>query len=188
MINEERRSFLRWAIYGLSALFSAILGIPALFYLADPRNRPAAQRGYRTVQGVKFSELRDGEPLQGVLRDIRRDAWTLHPNDVIGRVWVVKRGNDLKAYTTICPHLGCSINLDPPGPNRGFTCPCHGGKFHLDGSLDVNVPQNPAPRGMDDLACRRERDPSDPDPNNRNLIQVIYQNFKQGEHEKMLKT
>src|SRR6266849_6662574 len=104
MINE-RRSFLRWAIYGLSALFSAVLGIPALFCLIDARNRPAARRGFRVVQGVKLTDLNDGKPRQGVIRDIRHDAWTLHPNDVIGRVWVVKRGNDLKAYTTICPHL-----------------------------------------------------------------------------------
>jgi Rieske Fe-S protein len=181
-MNEERRSFLRWAIYGLSALFSAVLGIPAVLYGVDARNRAAPRRGYRNVEGVSLDDLRrlpPHRPVQGVIRDVRRDAWSLS-EDVIGRVWVMKTpSNDFQAFTTICPHLGCSINLDPPGVNGnppGFTCPCHGGKFHIDGSLNVNVPQNPAPRGMDLLDSRV--DPADP-----NVLQVVYQNFYQGKHE-----
>src|SRR5437667_5980025 len=145
MINPERRSFLRWAIYGLSALFSAVLGLPALAYLADARNRPAPRRGYRKVEGVNLNELRAQPPempRQGVIRDLRRDAWTLS-EDVVGRVWVIKTPqNEFKAFTTICPHLGCSINLNLPAANGrpdGFTCPCHGGKFHINGDLNVNV-------------------------------------------------
>src|SRR5262249_38862446 len=110
MANEERRSFLRWAIHGLGAIFAVGLGLPALAYLSDARNRPAPNRGFRPVQGIKLNELVIDEPRQGVIRDIRTDAWTLHPNDVVGRVWVVKSGqaaNDLKVFTTICPHLGC---------------------------------------------------------------------------------
>ena len=50
MANEERRSFLRWAIHGMGALFAAILGIPALAYLADARHRKAQDRSFRPVQ------------------------------------------------------------------------------------------------------------------------------------------
>jgi Rieske Fe-S protein len=185
MIHEERRSFLRWAIYGLSALFSAVLGIPAVLYGIDARNRPAPQRGYRKVEGVNLDDLRaqpPNRPVQGVIRDIRRDAWTLS-EDIVGRVWVMKTpANDFQVFTTICPHLGCSINLDPPpaanGQPPGYTCPCHGGKFHIDGSLDVNVPQNPAPRGMDPLDSRV--DPADP-----NVLQVVYKNFYPAKHERV---
>jgi menaquinol-cytochrome c reductase iron-sulfur subunit len=186
MINEERRSFLRWAIYGLSALFSAVLGVPAVAYLADARNRPAPNRGFRKVEGVSLKELRlrpPNTPMQGVIRDVRRDAWTLSEG-IIGRVWVWKTpDNKFEVFTTICPHLGCSINLDPPGSDgksHGFTCPCHGGKFHVDGKLNTDVPQNPAPRGMDALQCRV--DPADPD-----VLQVVYQNFYQGRHDQVVK-
>jgi Rieske Fe-S protein len=181
MVNEERRSFLRWAIHGMGAVFAAVLGLPALAYLVDARNRPAPNREFRTAQGIKLNELEVGVPRQGVIRDIRRDAWTLHPNDIIGRVWAVKLPtNEIKVFTTICPHLGCSINLDPP-PNTSFTCPCHGGKFHLDGSLDTSVPNNPAPRGMDTLEWRA-------DPDDHDLLQVKYMDFRQGEHDKIPKT
>jgi Rieske Fe-S protein len=59
--------------------------------------------------------------------------------------------------------------------NRLFICPCHGGTFDIH-CQRVERPgfTNPAPRGMDRLECRR--DPADPD-----LIQVRYENFRQGE-------
>ena len=180
MVSEERRSFLRWAVHGLGALFAAILGIPALAYLADGRNRAAPKRDFRKVEGVNLDALPPGQPIQGVIRGVRRDAWNIS-EDVIGRVWVVKLpAGDIKVFTTICPHLGCSINADSPAQN-GFTCPCHGGKFRADGSLDTQVAQNPAPRGMDVLEWRRNS--TDP-----TILEVKYQNFYQGRHEQEPKT
>src|SRR5262245_54934204 len=136
MAEENRRSFLKWAIHGMGALFAAILGIPAIAYLIDARNRPPRQSGFRPVDGIKLTELEIGVPRQGVIRDVRRDAWTLHPNDVIGRVWVIKDGaapDALHVFTTICPHLGCSINANADS-RSGFTCPCHGAEFTLAGA------------------------------------------------------
>ena len=184
MVNKERRSFLRFAIHSLGALFGVVLGILAACYLIDSRNRPAPQRGFRPVRGVRLDDLRKDVPEQGVIRDIRHDAWTLHPNDVIGRVWVVKTGADdasIRVLTTICPHLGCFVNANPPSSGPGFTCPCHSGKFNIDGSLNLAAGRNPAPRGMDTLEWQR-------DPADRNLLLVKYQNFMQGEREPVLKT
>jgi len=184
MATEERRSFLRWAIYGMGALFAAMLGFPALAFLGDARHRPAPNRGFRPVAGINLDDLKMDEPVQGTIRDIRTDAWTVHLDDVIGRVWVVKTGPqpiDLKVFSTICPHLGCSINKDPGDPCPGFTCPCHGGKFNLNGSLNEAVANNPAPRGMDSLDAHA-------DPNDPKILLVKYQNFVQGEHEKIAKS
>ncbi len=175
--NLGRRSFLRWATHGLGALFGAILGLPALAYLIDARNRPAPTGEFKTV--ARLGELEINVPKQVVIHDIRRDAWTLHPSDVVGRVWLIRRDRDhVDAYTTICPHLGCSINFqDGKDPkDRHFVCPCHGGTFHL--SCE-RVPEhqlgrsNPAPRGMDKLETRL-------DPANPELLQVKYRNFIQG--------
>jgi Rieske Fe-S protein len=167
----ERRSFLKWATHGLATLFGAILGIPAVAYLIDARNRKASEGDFKTV--ARLSDLPTGVPTQVVIRDIRCDAWTLHPNDVIGRVWLIRRDNDqVDAFTTVCPHLGCSINFVKD--SNLFVCPCHNGTFELNGQRKENTAAtNPAPRGMDRLEWRR--DPGDPE-----LIQVKYQNFKQG--------
>jgi menaquinol-cytochrome c reductase iron-sulfur subunit len=183
MADHDRRSLLRWAVHGMSALVGAILGIPAIAYLIDARNRPPRESGFRQVQGIHLTELTQDRPQQGTIYDVRRDAWTLHPNDVIGRVWVQKFGDgpdQLRVFTTICPHLGCSINRNADA-STGFTCPCHNAQFTPDGER-VERPgfTNPAPRTMDSLEW--QRDPADPD-----ILLVRYQNFYQGRHEKVPK-
>ncbi len=169
--STDRRSFLKRATHGLAALLGALLSLPAVAYLIDPRNRPARDNEFKTV--ARLTDLPLGEPQQVVIRDIRRDAWTLHPNDVIGRVWLVRRdGNQVDAFSTTCPHLGCSINFEKK--EKLFICPCHGGTFNLAGQrVEKPGTANPAPRGMDRLACQ-------PDPANPELIQVKYQSFIQG--------
>jgi menaquinol-cytochrome c reductase iron-sulfur subunit len=176
--TTDRRSFLKGATHVLGALFGAILGIPAVAYLIDARNRPARSGDFKSV--ARLSELEVGVPRQVVIRDIRADAWTLHPNDVIGRVWLVRRdARTVEAYTTICPHLGCSVNFE--GKSRRFICPCHNGTFDLNcRRVETAGVANPAPRDMHPLECRF--DPADPD-----LIQVKYQSFVQGLHEKVPK-
>ncbi len=86
----ERRSILKWATNMLGAVFGAVLGIPAIGYLTDPRNRPVATGAFKPV--AHFSELKENVPRAVVIRDVRRDAWTLHPNDEVGRVWLIWRG------------------------------------------------------------------------------------------------
>jgi menaquinol-cytochrome c reductase iron-sulfur subunit len=177
--SPDRRTLLKRATYGLAGLFGAILGIPALAFLIDPRNRPVRDQEFKTV--ARISDLPIGEPQQVVIRALRRDAWTLHPDEVIGRVWLVRReGGEVDAFTTICPHLGCSVNFE--NKEKLFICPCHGGTFDVRGQrVEKPGAANPAPRGMDRLGC--QRDPANPD-----LIQVKYQDFIQGKETPVPKT
>jgi menaquinol-cytochrome c reductase iron-sulfur subunit len=184
----KRRSFLKWATHGLGALFAAILGVPAVAYLIDARHRAAPPSDFRTV--ARLSELKENVPYQVVIRDTRRDAWTIHPSDLVGRVWLIRRPNDkVDAFTAICPHLGCSINFEASA--KQFLCPCHGGTFDMTGKrAEVTGRANPAPRGMDALQVQLTPDPDashqvdDPAQSGKKrpdqLIAVKYQNFMQG--------
>ena len=180
--HQNRRTFLSFAIFGIGAIFSAILGFPIVCYFIDPRHRKGPKSAMKPVDGVKIDELAVNVPVQGTVRDTRNDGWTLYPNDVIGRVWVVQVGAApadlltmteaqkkafLLVFTTICPHLGCSVNLNP-GRN-GFLCPCHTASFDFKG--DKTGAGNPALRGMDELDW--EIDEAEP-----TRIRVMYQNFK----------
>ena len=172
-----RRTFLDWAIHGLGTVFAAVLACPIIAYVIDPRNRPARAGDFIAV--ARFSDLpSNGDPVQAVIRDVKRDAWTLYPNEVVGRVWLIlTKEGEVKAFTTICPHLGCSINHD----GAKFVCPCHNGTFKPSGervASELLGFRNPAPRDMDSLEVRREGD----------VIFVKYQNFQQGHHDKVLKT
>ena len=192
----ERRSFLAWVTAGLGGLFTVFLGAPIAAYVADPRNRKGATSDFRIVDGLLLSDLKPNEPKQGVLRDIRHDAWTLHPNDVVGRVWVILKkdppldpfptGTDpglLNVFTTICPHLGCPINLNQDQANNpGFTCPCHSAQYDRTGSRKAPA-NNPAPRDMDSLEWRIDVDPANPE---RKALFVKYQSFRSSIPEKLV--
>lgn len=179
----ERRSFLKWLFHGLGAAFAATIGVPALLYVLDPRNRPAPPGLFKTV--ARLGDLKPGVPQQAIIREIRRDAWTLHPNDVIGRVWLIRgEGEKVAAFTTICPHLGCSVNF--LAESGYFQCPCHNGMFETSGELRHQPgAENPAPRGMDALEVQIVADPADA---KEKLVQVKYESFTQGIPEKRLRT
>jgi Rieske Fe-S protein len=192
---EERRSFLIWVINGLGAIFAVILGFPVVCYLIDPRHRQGAGGAFKVADGVRLDQITSTRPLvQGVIRDVRRDAYTLHPTDVLGRVWVVLQpgksvpdtvegrralasGADapLKVFTTICPHLGCSVN--PAG--ESFMCPCHSARFDRTGQR-LQPEHNPARRGLDELEWKV--DATDPEANR---LLVTYVNFKASAAEKV---
>jgi Rieske Fe-S protein len=185
--STDRRSFLAWATLGLGAVFTAIFGAPVIAYLIDPRNRQGAGGAFHAVDGVNLDGLTKDIPTQGALRAVRRDAWTVHPSDVVGRVWIVLKqdrlpdqavSNDpgvLEVFTTICPHLGCSVNLNPD-PATGFTCPCHAAQFTVNGNRTSE--HNPAQRGMDTLDWRLEVE------GGRKTLLVKYENFKSSIAEK----
>lgn len=56
------------------------------------------------------------------------------------------RAGEVKAFSAVCPHEGCSAS--PDGDH--FSCPCHGSEFELDGSLR----QGPAREGLSSYDVR----------------------------------
>ncbi len=201
MGDPNRRSFLKWATHGLGAVFGAIFGIPIVAFLIDPRHRAQARADdSREIDGIDLAQLALNRPQQGVIRSVRNDAWTLYPNDVLGRVWVTlhKEFPDrartdpnlnmdsaqlveyVKILSTTCPHLGCFVNVRSEfAPEEtdavAFVCPCHVGCFKLDGNLSTHNPEgeaysNPAPRGMDDLVGFIQK----------GKLRVFWRTFRQG--------
>ncbi|MDF3127669.1 ubiquinol-cytochrome c reductase iron-sulfur subunit [Kiritimatiellaeota bacterium B1221] len=68
------------------------------------------------------------------------------------RVYLVRNGNQIRALSGVCTHLGCSVNLDESG--RGFHCPCHGSRFDDRGE----VLRGPAARSLPWLHLERTVD------------------------------
>ena len=57
------------------------------------------------------------------------------------RVFLVRKGNTFRCLSSICTHLGCTVNRS----DVGYHCPCHGSVFDEQGA----VKGGPAPRGLD---------------------------------------
>lgn len=196
---ESRRRFLRWLVHGLNTLVGVVLGFPAICYLLNGRHRRYQPRDFRRVarlsdvlQNGKVSRSTGKRVYEVAVRDVRRDAWTIYPNEVLGRVWLVfdpkvplqpdNPGSALKVFTSICPHLGCSISYHP-GRDQ-FLCPCHTGTFDLQGRRV----SGPPPRPMDWLEVRLVPDPTSPEHAPDYFIEVKYQTFWPEKAQRIPKT
>lgn len=135
---------------------AAAAAIPAAAFVAAPASSKGA--GGRWVRTLRLDQLVDDQPKRVAIVADRRDAWTLERNVELGSVWLVKHGDTITAFSAVCPHLGCSVNVAPgagAGPGArgaGFACPCHTSAFDADGKRQ----SGPSPRDMDVLATRVE--------------------------------
>ena len=166
-----RRGLLATVASGLSALLGAALSVPFLAALASPARRNAAPArasgGFLPV--IQVWDLPTGVPkrVEIVADDV--DAWARQERQVLGAVWLIKIGREeVKAFSTVCPHLGCSINASAAGP--GFACPCHTSSFSADGQ----VVGGPSPRSMDPLEVKVEKD----------TVLVRFARFRQGQAQR----
>jgi len=57
-----------------------------------------------------------------------------------GKVIVIRSGKRVIALSGVCTHMACLLKFNP----KGFIeCPCHGGKFNLNGTVVAGPPPKP---------------------------------------------
>ena len=147
--NESRRGALTKLVVVGGAAFGCALAAPAAVFVTAPL-RGGGAVGERWVKTVRITDLVDGQPKKVAIVADQRDAWTLSKDVELGAVWLTKRGNDVSAFSVVCPHLGCSINAGANGD--GFGCPCHTSAFDAAGKKV----SGPSPRDMDALVTKVE--------------------------------
>lgn len=57
---------------------------------------------------------------------------------------IFKNGNEYKAFSRVCTHLGCTVMWNEA--ERQFECPCHGGIFDEEGNVVAGPPPTPLTR------------------------------------------
>jgi Rieske Fe-S protein len=155
--DVPRRSFVIRAVTFLIALLSGL--VPASIagvFLANPlwRKPPGDilqdEAGGFTSLGIGSAAVPDdGTPIRVTVVADRIDAWNVYLAQRIGTVWLRKNErSELVAFSTICPHLGCSVEYR--SSDRDFHCPCHNSLFTLAGEPTNRIP----PRPMDLLETR----------------------------------
>jgi Rieske Fe-S protein len=165
--DEIRREFLKTlGVGGLGIGLGSVVAVPAAAYMAYPLSHPTVSGGDAPVPVGKSADFPDGTPVKVDVFADRRDAWNRVLQVKIGSAWVLRGGGKLKAFSTVCPHLGCAIDFDAPR----FACPCHKSAFTPDGK----VASGPAPRSMDELDVE-EKD---------GRVALRYRRYKQGVADK----
>lgn len=148
---KGRRALIMAAAAGTCAI-AAGAGVPAALLVLAPLRATAIGRG-RWVRTLRVDQLKENEPKRVAIVSDRRDAWTVEKNVELGSVWLVRRGNEVLAFSAVCPHLGCSINaVGASGQGSSFACPCHTSAFDGDGKRK----SGPSPRDMDTMATKIE--------------------------------
>jgi menaquinol-cytochrome c reductase iron-sulfur subunit len=164
-----RRGLLATIAAGVSSLLGAALSVPFLAALASPARRDAAPArpagGFIPV--IPIWDLPKGQPKRVEITADDVDAWARQERRVLGAVWLIKISREeVKAFSTVCPHLGCAVNAT----QAGFACPCHTSAFSAEGQ----VVGGPSPRSMDPLEVKVEKD----------MVMVRYARFRQGQAQR----
>lgn len=163
--QEDRREFLKVAgLGGLNAGLGLVVAAPAAGCLLYPLSHTTVTGGGEFLPAGKLASLPEGVPTKVELYTDKRDAWNRVTDVKTGSAWVVRTGDQVKAYSTVCPHLGCAIDYDAEA--KKFKCPCHDSAFGTDGEVEAG----PSPRPLDELEVKKED----------NLIAIRYERYKQG--------
>lgn len=141
-----RRRFYLSVIYGLGAVISGALTVPAFVYLFFPPKTPKSDPW---VSAADLAKLPVNQPEEVVFNRNRVDGWKVISEKA--SAWVLKKpNNQVIAFSPQCTHLGCAVHWDDT--THEFVCPCHSSAFSIDGS----VLGGPAPRPLDRYAVRIE--------------------------------
>src|SRR4051812_10668783 len=110
----------RLVIFGGLA-YAGALAAPAACFVGAPAES-SGSAGARWIRVARLAEIAEGPPRRVQIIADQRDAFTLTRAELLGSIWLSRRGEAVRALSAICPHLGCSIDLAPD--LQGFACPC----------------------------------------------------------------
>jgi len=150
--GQGRRRFLRLATAAIGGAIGLVAGIPLVRLLIYPVGRRTVSSVSEPVDVAASDTVVAGAPpVRVAIRASRvSDAWSMARDVPLGATWLVRAATgELRAFSTVCPHLGCSVDFD----GEAFRCPCHSSSFERDGSKRGG----PAKRGLDPLPVA-ERD------------------------------
>ncbi|HYL07973.1 MAG TPA: ubiquinol-cytochrome c reductase iron-sulfur subunit [Candidatus Udaeobacter sp.] len=163
-----RRTFLGWWMAALltATVVTGLAPILVYFWPAPPKGQ---RKGPITVSlDTPLDQLQDGNAVKILAPTNPNSAFIMAdgggdnaPGDLAFGAYVVKTGGKVSVFAQNCSHLGCSVNFVPAGsvpnhPDTSFDCPCHGSRFHIDGT----VLHGPAPVPLSNLSWKQTDNPN----------------------------
>jgi Rieske Fe-S protein len=143
-----RRRFLKVATCALGGGIAGTVAVPAVRYLLYPVGETTVTSPDTPVDAGLAAKIEAGAPPQrlALIAPEQRDAWGTVRDVPLGGAWVLRTvKGEMKAFSAVCPHLGCSVGYDDD--SKLFKCPCHDSRFSLAGERLAG----PAERGLDEL-------------------------------------
>ena len=104
------------------------------------RNSDAADEPNGTTAANAYGNTTGGRRL-AALSDVPDGG-----GKVVGSIVLTRAGNDVRAFSAVCPHQGCLVDKVTA---KEIDCPCHGSRFD---PTTGKVLGGPAPRGLTAVA------------------------------------
>ena|SRR5215831_89931 len=157
-----RRTFLGWWLASLLTATVVVGGLPILPYLwpAPPKGQKKGK--IKVTLDKSIDSLANGDAVKFDAPKTPNSAFIMADGGgdnaagdlAFGGFAVKDDQGKVRVLAINCSHLGCSIALNQA--EQSFDCPCHGSRFHLDGT----VLRGPAAAPLSNLSW--EQDTSDP--------------------------
>jgi menaquinol-cytochrome c reductase iron-sulfur subunit len=160
--TTNRRGALKALAAASGAIYTGALIVPAARMLAPSSSGGGGKA--RWIRVGRLADVKPDEPKRVVVIADERDAYTVTRDQLLGSLWLVRKGDQVTAFSAVCPHLGCSIDLH--ADKQSYFCPCHVSKFSLAGE----AVSGPSPRAMDPLEVRIVD----------GFVEVDFRRFRQG--------
>jgi Rieske Fe-S protein len=156
-----RRNFLGWWLASLLTATVAIGLAPILVFLWPAPPKGQRKQTLPVTLGKRLDELVDGDAIRFDAPSSPNSAFVMADGggdnaagDLAFSGYVVKVSGKVNVFAINCSHLGCSYALNQDA--KTFDCPCHGSRFHLDGT----VLHGPAVYPLSHLSWKQGTDPS----------------------------
>ncbi len=164
LVSNDRRSLLG-ILTGLIGLgITSLLGVTLGRYSVVPALAAANVSDW--VDVVRLDAIPEGKPKKQTVLVAQNAGWGRFTSEQA--VWLIRKGDQVTVFSSVCPHLGCTVNESA----NGFGCVCHNSAWTRDGETSGG----PTPRGMDRLEHKVED----------GVLKIKYQSFKQGIPEKIV--
>jgi len=164
VVSNDRRSLLG-VLSGLIGLgITSLLGVTFGRYTIVPALAAATVSDW--VDVVRLDSIPEGKPKKQTILVTQNAGWGRFTSEQA--VWLLRKGDQVQVFSSVCPHLGCTISES----SNGFGCVCHNSAWTREGQTSGG----PTPRGMDSLEHKVED----------GILKVKFQSFKQGVPEKVV--
>lgn len=135
-----RRNFLGWWLASLltATVVAGVLPVLVFFWPAPPKGQKKGP--INITLDTPLDQIQDGQAVKFLAPTQPNSAFIMADGggdnaagDLAFGGYVVKSGGSTAVFAQNCSHLGCSINFNKDA--KTFDCPCHGSRFHIDGTV-----------------------------------------------------
>jgi Rieske Fe-S protein len=155
-----RRRFLGWWMASLLTATAVTVIAPVLVFLWPAPAKGQRKGPLKVTLDTPIDQLQDGDAVKFNAPTSPNSAFIMADGggdnaagDLAFGGFVVKHDGKLDVFAINCSHLGCSVALNKDA--KSFDCPCHGSRFHLDGT----VLHGPAPVPLSHLTWKQGDNP-----------------------------